>query len=347
MKNKHFCVAWVLALILSAGCTKAPSPESSAVAQIESRSADPLKPAIEMAIACAAECTTAYDAKTSKDPLSSHALPNNFSDILTDIVLQKEFSNAVKSLPTDLQASFKMTPSSNVSGSLHNIIEWKGGQAYLYGFVSVKQNASLAKYADVAIDANTKKLAILVRPTEHLDRYFLSGPDQLQAILLLQAADGDLISAKQTLILAQNSAAKIDWDANRFILPLKDVRAADVSARLKYLNTKFSNGHLEGVALPDEFDKAKRIMQEAAWYSADLNFAHCIANISPAERISIIQESGTRAITQDKTDKTGRLVEVDVYVQDGSNTRIYRYFKSQTDCESSLAHRQAIPARYR
>lgn len=345
------CTGLVALAGLSVGCSKAPpkepSPAPAAVAVPAAAAPIPLEPALAAAIECSTDCRTLYTAKADETASPALALPKKFSELLSNQAVRKHFDAAVKSLPLELQGPLTERPGSEATGNLSTVIERKGGHAYLYGLVRFNPPGEQRSYADIAVDPATSAVAILMRPTPDLDQYFLVGPDALQAALLLQAAAGDVRLAKQELQRVQNPSAEHDWNAEPFILPLPADRAPEIVERLKYLNSKYDGGRLVGVASPAPWVEAKRLQQEAAWYAADLNFSKCIVSMSPAERMTIIQEAGVSARTKDRNDASGRLVEVEVSYSEGARERYYRYFKSKSECEASLARNETVPDRYR
>jgi len=341
----------ILAVVgLAAACSKSPPKEistSAAPTAVPVAASVPLNPVLAAAMACVTDCKTLYDAKPDEPTPSDLALPRKFEDLLSNSAIRAKYELAVMSLPPELQEPLTKRPGTAATGSLSSVVSKGGGQAYLYSLVRFDPPGEQRSYADIAVDPVTKEVAILMRPTPDLDQYYLVGPDQLRAILLLEAAAGDMRLAKQELRRVQTPSEPIDWNADRFVLPFDSSRAAQVSARLAYLNTKYDGNRLADVAPPAEWVEAKTIQQEATWYAADLNFSKCISTMSPAERIALIQDAGVRAQTKDRADTSGRLVEVEVSYEEGSRERYYRYFKSQAECEASLARNEPIPDRYR
>ncbi len=341
----------VLAVVgLVAACSKAPPKEIPVLAAptaVTIAAPVPLKPVLAAAIACVTDCKTLYDSKADEPAPFDLALPRKFGDLLSNSTIRAKYEIAVKSLPPELQEPLTKRAGTTATGSLSSVVTRGGGQVYLYGLVRFDPPGKQRSYADIAVDPLTKEVAILMRPTSDLDQYYLTGPDQLRAALLLEAAAGDIRSAKQELRRVQTPSDPTDWNADSFVLPFDSSRAAQVSTRLTYLNTKYEGDRLANVASPAEWIEAKKIQQEATWYAADLNFSKCISTMSPAERISLIQDAGVRAVTKDRTDASGRLLEVEVSYDEGSRERYFRYFKSIAECDASLARNESVPDRYR
>lgn len=353
--RQRICVVMVALACVSVACSKAPPQQTSlapATAPAPAAAAAgaatvPLQPALAAAIDCTTDCRTLYEAKADGTASPTLTLPKKFSELLLNPDVRQSFDAAVKSLPMELQGPLTERPGSEATGSLWTVLERKGGHAYLYSLVRFNPPGEQRSYADIAVDAATSTVAILMRPTPDHDQYFLVGPDYLQAALLLQAAAGDIGLAKHELIRVQNPAAEHNWNADPFILPFGPDRAAEVADRLTYLNSKYDGGRLLAVASPAAWMEAKRLQQEAAWYAADLNFANCTVSMSPAERMTVIQEAGGSARTKDRHDANGRLVEVEVSYSEGARERYYRYFKVKSECEANLARNEAVPDRYR
>lgn len=340
----------VLAVVgLLAACSKSPPKEIPVAAPTAATAAAPvrLKPVLAAAVACVTDCKTLYNSNPDGPAPSDLAFPRKFGDLLSDSTIRAKYEMAVKSLPPELQEPLTKRPGTTATGSLSSVVTRGRGQAYLYGLVRFDPPSEQRSYAHIAVDPLTKDVAILLRPTTDLDQYYLAGADELRAVLLLEAAAGDVRLAKQELRRVLTPSESTDWKAEPFVLPFDSSRAAEVSARLTYLNTKYEGDRLTDAASPAEWVQAKAVQQEATWYAADVNFSKCISTMSPAERIALIQDAGVRAQTKDRTDASGRLVEVEVSYEEASRARYYRYFKSQTECEASLAHNKPISDRFR
>jgi len=351
MKLRSSIPPLLLAVTVLAACSKPPEKAGKAVEASQpaqaaaTAAAAPLNPVIAAAVSCVAECKTLYRASRDAAVPTDLELPVKFADLLSDKEIRSKFEAGVKALPPEYQGSLTARPDTQATGSLGYVIEKAGGRAYFYILVRFDPPGETRTYADVAVDVATKDVAILIRPTPNLDEYYITGPEQLQALTLVEAAASDTRMGKQELKLAQDPSSKIDWDADPFTLPLQTERASGVIERLTYLNSKYVNGRLLAVEPVADLVEARRLRQEAAWYAADLNFSRCVQSMSPAERIAVIQEAGVNARTKDRNDSSGRLVEVEVSYEEGTHERYYRYFKLQG--EASLAKHQPIADKYR
>lgn len=78
------------------------------------------------------------------------------------------------------------------------------------------------------------------------------------------------------------------------------------------------------------------------WYSQDLNHANCIESGSPADRMRMIQESGSMPKT---IDRPNGAVEVEVGTGNG-DSRYWTYFKTMERCLQSLSRAQVIDKKY-
>lgn len=342
--------AWVVAVAITfglAGCSKTPAtaPEQQAAPVPK---LIPLQPPLSLAIDCVSTCQTAYESKAGRLVPADAELPKQFADLLADKEIRGKLAIAVAALPANLHERLTEQEDKKPSGSLSYIFAKGNGRAYVYRMVGFGQFASDGfADADVAVDIATHDVAILMRPTKDLDEYYLAGREELQGVLLFEASVNDVWMGLDDLQRAYDRNFRTDFDALKFQLPFSGDMAKSVINRLTYLNTKYQNSQLLGVARPDEELEAKRIKEANAWYVADVNFANCFASMSPADRIKDLRESGHSVRTKERN-SGGQLAEVEISYDTGyGGERYYRYFKAKADCEASLPRSQAVPDRYR
>lgn len=183
-------VAATLVVLLTA-CSKA--PEKPPVKQVPAptspapQAVPPLAKLFADVERCTASCQTLYLAPGLKRSFDYKlALPGRFKDVLDTPALRDQFEAMVKQLPKEYQkAGLRLPddpPEKELTGELAIVVKNGNRKVYVYSLAGYQRpNFS---YLVIAIDAESREMSALLRPTPDHDEYYLIGAEEPQVELL-------------------------------------------------------------------------------------------------------------------------------------------------------------------